>query len=154
MGIFSLSSPTFKEQGTIPKEYSCMGNDSSPELLWKNPPQTTKSFALTVVDPDVPQGDFIHWVIYNIPAEAQFLAPQIAKNPVLADATMQGMNDFGTIGYGGPCPPESQTHAYIFTLYALDSMLPLPPQTSYTQLRDAMKGHILAEAKLTGSFKK
>ena len=154
MAHFSLSSPNFQDQSPIPKEYACTGTDISPELVWKDFPENTKSFALAIVDPDAPSGHFIHWVVYNIPKETTRLPPKMSKDPLLANGTMQGFNDFGTIGYGGPCPPESQNHHYIFTLYALDSMLSLPPGSSYSGLQNAMKGHIIGEAKLTGTFAK
>lgn len=152
MPLLFLSSPCFKDLQSIPKEYSCLGKDISPELVWSAPPKNTKSFALTVVDPDAPGGDFIHWVIYNIPAETDHLMSNIPKKSLLDNGTMQGMNDFGFIGYGGPCPPPRQTHSYIFTLYALDIKISLSPGASYGELQNAVKGHSLAESKLTGYF--
>lgn len=150
----SLISPNFQEQGFIPKEYSCVGQDTSPELRWKDAPPETKSFALTIVDPDAPGGNFIHWVLYNVPATETSLPPNIPLEAVLPNGSMQGFNQFGKIGYGGPCPPLAETHSYIFTLYALDTMLPLPPGSSYAVLKNSMEGHILAESKLTGRFAK
>lgn len=154
MTNFSLTSPDFKEQGLIPKEYTCIGLDGSPELKWEKPPENTKSFALCILDPDAPSGNFTHWIIYNIPATTRHLLPSIANSSTLSDGSFQGLNDFGFIGYGGPCPPKDQKHTYIFTLYALDSILSLQSGTSYSQLQAAMKGHILGEAKLTGFFEK
>ena len=152
MTSFSLTSPSFKDKSPIPKEFTCRGNDTSPELNWEGAPHGTKSFALTIVDPDAPHGDFIHWVIYNIPETVHQLPASFPKKPILENGTMQGMTDFGDIGYGGPCPPKPRTHRYMFTLYALDSMLPLKPGITYADLHKAMKGHILGEVTLTGTF--
>lgn len=154
MAVFSLSSPGFSEQGSIPDQYTCMGEDISPELRWQGAPAETKSFALTVVDPDAPGGTFIHWTIYNIPATANSLPPSLAQKPSLDQKISQGINDFKEVGYGGPCPPAGKTHSYIFTLYALDIILSLPPASSYLELQKEMKGHILAETRLTGFFSK
>lgn len=151
---FSLTSPSFSNLGIIPKKHSRLGDNSSPELIWKNPPESTKSFALAIVDPDAPGGDFIHWVIYNIPPESHSLSSEMVQDPILENGTMQGINDFGTVGYGGPCPPPPKTHAYVFTLYALDSILPLGPKAFYDELHDAMKDHILSQVSLTGYFTK
>ena len=154
MTNFSLTSPHFKEQGLIPKEYTCIGLDGSPELKWEKPPENTKSFALSIIDPDAPSGNFTHWIIYNIPAATRHLLPGITNSTTLPDGSFQGLNDFGFIGYGGPCPPKDQKHSYIFTLYALDSTLSLQASISYSELQKSMKGHILGEAKLTGFFEK
>lgn len=154
MGNFCLTSPDFPSEGAIPKEYTCIGKNISPALGWKNPPKNTKSFALAVVDPDAPSGHFIHWIIYNIPVEVDTLSRAVANELTLENGTMQGRNDFGEIGYGGPCPPRSERHAYVFTVYALDAMLPLQPKASHQELQNTMKGHVLAEAKLIGFFAK
>ncbi len=152
MTHFSLTSPAFKDMGTIPPEYTCKGEDKSPELNWEGAPQGTKSFALIIVDPDAPGGDYIHWVIYNIPETVHQIPVNFSKDPQLKDGTMQGMNHFGNLGYGGPCPPKPRTHCYVFNLYALNSILPLKPGVTDVELQRAMKGHILASATLKGSF--
>jgi len=154
MTNFSLASNDFEAEDLIPKEYTCVGKNISPELHWEHPPKNTKSFALTIVDPDAPSGDFIHWVMYNIPGSVTSLHPGVATRASLENASVQGINDFGRIGYGGPCPPASEKHSYVFTLYALDAMLTLEPKATYAQLKHAMKGHILAETTLTGYFAK
>ncbi len=138
--------------GTIPSEYTCSGKDISPELNWEGEPQETKSFALTIVDPDAPGGDFIHWVIYNIPKSKHQLRAHFPKEALPENGTMQGMNDFGNVGYGGPCPPKPRTHCYVFTIYALSETLPLKPGATFAELQKAMKGHALASAVLKGSF--
>ncbi len=152
MENFTLTSPHFKEGSSIPKKHTCTGDDTSPELNWKGAPQNTKSFALTVVDPDAPRGDFIHWVIYNIPKTDHQLPSHFTKKETLENGTMQGMSDFGTLGYGGPCPPKPRTHRYFFTLYALDCELSLKPGATYAQLIEAIKGHELTKATLMGTF--
>lgn len=122
--------------------------------MWENPPKNTKSFALAIVDPDAPSGNFIHWIIYNIPPVESSLPQGISTEPSLKNNAMQGINDFGRIGYGGPCPPKSQKHAYVFTIYALDTVLSLKPKASYDELKKAMNGHILEQTELTGYFEK
>ncbi len=154
MAIFSLTSPEFQDQDPIPAQYTCMGDDLSPELKWQNPPEGTKRFALTLTDPNAPEGEFIHWVVYNIPATLTSLPPSPSQELFKDHGILQGINDFKEIGYGGPCPPAKQKHSYVFTIYALDTILPLPSGCSYQELQKEMQGHILAETKLTGFFSK
>jgi Raf kinase inhibitor-like YbhB/YbcL family protein len=123
-------------------------------MAWRDAPSQTKSFAITVVDPDAPGGRFIHWVLYNIPPGSFEMDQNVPQTPLLPSGAMQGLNDFKTIGYGGPCPPQGEKHAYIFTVYALDQLLPLPGGASFDELQAAMQGHILAESKITGFFAK
>ncbi|MCX8043928.1 MAG: YbhB/YbcL family Raf kinase inhibitor-like protein [Desulfobacterota bacterium] len=113
-GAFELVSTDFAAGGMIPALHTCDGKNISPHLAWRNPPQGTKSFALICHDPDAPVGTFIHWIVYDIPAGAR----ELTRNGPLPPGARQLHNDFGTIGYGGPCPP-SGTHRYIFTLYGL-----------------------------------
>jgi Raf kinase inhibitor-like YbhB/YbcL family protein len=152
MTTFSLTSPAFKDRETIPKEFTCVAEDISPELNWEGEPQGTKSFALIIVDPDAPGGDYIHWVIYNIPETVHQLSENFPKDPQLKNGSLQGMNHFGNIGYGGPCPPKPRTHCYVFTLYALNAILPLKPGVTEIELQRAMQGHVLASATLKGTF--
>ena len=112
---FELTSPAFVHGDPIPVKFSCDGEDISPELVWGDPPEGTQSFVLIFDDPDAPGGTWIHWVLYNIPAEARGLAEGITADPILADGSMNGKNSWGTLGYGGPCPP-SGTHRYFFKL--------------------------------------
>ena len=154
MTTLSLSSPSFKNLEFIPDEYSCNGINISPELNWKEAPKNTKSFALTMVDPDAPGREFVHWILYNIPPEVHHLPSNISKKPLLENGMIQGMNDFDSIGYGGPCPPPLQTHSYIFTIFALDSMLSLRQEASYAELQEALKNHLLTKAQILGFFAK
>lgn len=152
---FELFSPAFENNKTIPPKYTCQGENISPPLKWKDTPQDAKSFALIVEDPDAPdpaapKRTWDHWVLYNVPPERGELEEDYAVAPM---GSLQGLNSWDKIGYGGPCPPKGE-HRYIFRLYALDSVLDNLGKPSKRRLLQAMKGHILAEAKLTGLFQK
>ena len=152
--MLNVSTSVFKEGGSIPTKYSCQGEDVSPALQWDEPPTGTQSFALIMDDPDAPVGVFTHWVIFNIPSDSQQLAEAIPPQAQLPSGALQGKNDFGRIGYGGPCPPPGPAHRYRFTLYALDKSLDTNPGASKTQVLDAVKGHILAQGQLTGTYQR
>ena len=143
-----ISTMAFAPESSIPAEYTCDGANTSPALSWQGAPEGTKSFALIVDDPDAPKGTWVHWVVYNISADAQSLVAPLPEN------IRQGKTSFGKSGYGGPCPPKGNTpHRYFFRLYALDNMLNLPPETTdSTALKDAMEGHVLATAELMGRY--
>jgi len=149
----TLSSPAFDAGQAIPLTYSCRGRDISPALEWSDPPAGTQSFALIMDDPDAPVGTWDHWVLYNIPASTRRLAEAIPPEASLSDGSLHGKNSWGRLGYGGPCPP-SGTHRYFFRLYALDTTLPLASGASKKQVLEAMKGHILGQAELMGTFSK
>ena len=144
-----LASKAFEEGGTIPAKYTCDGENVSPPLRWSNTPQNTKSFVLLVNDPDAPVGDWVHWVLYDLPGDFTELNEGIPSNETLPSGAMQGRNDFKKIGYGGPCPP-SGTHRYYFRLYALDSKLSLKPGATRKEVQRAMNGHTTGEAVLMG----
>lgn len=148
---FELSSSAFAHQAPIPVKYSCDGENISPPLAWSDPPGGTVSFALINDDPDAPVGVWVHWVLYNIPAEIRELREAIPAQDELADGSLHGQNSWGRVDYGGPCPP-SGTHRYFFKLLALDSMLELGPGADTQTLTAAMEGHILAEAELMGTY--
>jgi len=143
-GKFVLKSPAFADKGKIPATYSRRWDDASPPLTWQNPPKGTKSYVLTVEDPDAPAGTFTHWVIFNIPGKLTGLPEGVPKKEVLDNGAEQGRNDFGFIGYGGPDPPG--THRYIFTLTALDV------ETIKKPSGKILKQHTLGEATLTGIY--
>jgi Raf kinase inhibitor-like YbhB/YbcL family protein len=149
-----LTSSAFKPNNAIPKEYTCDGSDVSVPLRWKNAPAGTTNFALIVDDPDAPRGTWVHWVLYDLPASVSELPAGVGHEDSLPNAAKQGTNDFGKIGYGGPCPPSGAAHHYHFKLYALDRMTGLKPKGTKQQLLDAMKGHVLAEAQLIGTYKR
>lgn len=146
-----VTSTAFKDGGMIPPKYTADGANVSPPLTIKGIPSNAKSLALICDDPDAPRGTFVHWVIYNWPAKTGTLPENIPPKPKLANGALQGKNDFGNIGYGGPAPP-SGTHRYYFKAYALDVMLDLKPGATKSQLEDAMKGHILARGQLMGRY--
>jgi Raf kinase inhibitor-like YbhB/YbcL family protein len=151
---FSLTSPAFKDQENIPKTHACdrLGNNRSPKLQWTNSPSNTTSFALVCHDPDAFGGLFVHWIIYNIPAQADHLDEGIARSETLPNGAKQGINSFQRVGYDGPCPPSGAPHHYIFTLYALDTLLNLHNVSTLDTLNQGMKGHILEKAQLIGTF--
>jgi Raf kinase inhibitor-like YbhB/YbcL family protein len=148
---FQLTSTAFATGQPIPARYSCLGQDVSPPLAWTDPPQGTQSFALIADDPDAPVGTWVHWVLYNLPADSLGLPEDVPSEDTLADGSRHGQNSWGRVGYGGPCPP-SGTHRYFFGLYALDTQLDLPVGKDKKQLLKAMEGHVLAQAELMGTF--
>ena len=149
-----ISSPVFRNEDLIPAKYTCKEDDISPPLEWDQVPPDTQSFAIISDDPDAPAGTWVHWVIYDIPAEKRSLPEGVDKERKLPDGSMQGVNSFGRIGYDGPCPPGAMIHRYFFTLYALDKKLDLEPGLTREDLMKAMKGHIKARAWLMGRFKR
>jgi len=152
---FMLTSPAFANGERIPKQYTGEGTDSSPPLEWTDPPDGTQSLALICDDPDAPAGTWDHWLIWNIPADRRNLPEGIPATETVADlgGACQGNNSWPKIGYGGPMPPPGHgVHHYHFRLYALDTALELAPGADKTALLNAMEGHILAEAKLTGLY--
>jgi Raf kinase inhibitor-like YbhB/YbcL family protein len=150
---WSVTSPAFSGGQPIPSRYTCEGADVSPPLAWGEPPAGTASLALISDDPDAPGTTWVHWVAYNLPASSRQLPEGFPPDPQRPDGTRQGRTDFGRTGYGGPCPP-SGTHRYFFTLYALDTVLGLPPGATKAQLEAAMQGHVLARAQLMGTYKR
>ena len=158
----TLTSTAFKPGATIPRKYTGEGEDVSPPLTWNDAPADTKEFALICHDPDAPSPEpWVHWVIYGIPADVRALPEGVKSNePQLTKpvAAQQGKNSFtsgATIGYRGPMPPPGHgVHHYHFKLYALDKRLELPPGATKQQLLDAMKGHVLGDAELVGTYER
>lgn len=146
-----VTSSAFTEGGSIPSKYTCDGANVSPPLKWTSIPDATKSIALISDDPDAPRGTWVHWVVYDLPASLRELPEAVPPDKTLANGGKQGTNDFGKIGYGGPCPP-SGTHRYFFKVYALDKALGLAPGATKAQLLKAMEGHVLAEGQLMGKY--
>ena len=149
---FHVTASAFPAEGTIPKKFTCDGPDVSPPLAWGGAPPGTQSFALIMDDPDAPVGTWVHWVLYDLPANTKELAEGVAKQEQLSNGARQGRNDFRKIGYGGPCPPPGKPHRYFFKLYALDKKLDLKAGASKAEAESAMKGHILAQAELMGRY--
>jgi Raf kinase inhibitor-like YbhB/YbcL family protein len=148
-----ITSSAFSEDTMIPTRYTCDGPDVSPDLAWSGVPDTAQSLALVCDDPDAPMGTWVHWVLFNIPAGTSGLPAEIPPDAVLENGGRHGTNDFGRLGYGGPCPPGG-THRYFFKLYALDTEPDLASGITKAQLLEAMEGHILAEAQLMGKYKR
>ena len=149
---FQISTTAFSNGGTIPKKFTCDGPDVSPQLGWKEAPAARQSFALIMYDPDAPAGTWVHWVLYNLPANTRELTEGMKKQEQAATGALQGSNDFRKIGYGGPCPPRGTPHRYYFKLYALDTVLSLKAGATKLDLERAMKGHTLRETELMGRY--
>ena len=151
----TLESTAFAANAAIPAKHTCEGEDASPPLAWSGAPVGTKSFALIVDDPDAPDPaapkmTWVHWVLYDIPAQAASLAGGIDPGELPA-GTCEGVNDWGRTGYGGPCPPIGR-HRYFHKLYALDTVLGDLGRPKKAALEKAMQGHVLAEAVLVGTY--
>lgn len=154
---FKIMSPAFADNASIPAKYTCEGDDISPPLTWSGVPEGTKSLALIVDDPDAPDPKaprmtWVHWVLYNLPPDATGLSEGVAVGALPA-GTEGGLNDWKRTGYGGPCPPIGR-HRYFFKLYALDAALPATSEASKAKVEAAMRGHVLAEAQLIGTYQK
>lgn len=145
-------SSAFEHEGMIPMKYTCDGEDISPPLKWEGIPENAKSIALICDDPDAPMGTWVHWVLYDLPADIRELPEGIPTNEVLENGAKQGKNSWGKIGYGGPCPP-SGTHRYFFKIYVLDTILNLKPGATKEELLKAMEGHIITRGELMGKYK-
>ncbi|UCF95675.1 MAG: YbhB/YbcL family Raf kinase inhibitor-like protein [Desulfobacterales bacterium] len=148
-----ITSSALTEGRMIPKRYTCDGEDVSPDLACTGVPGGTQSLALICDDPDAPVGTWVHWVLFNIPADVTELPGAVPPEKTLKNGARHGINDFRRLGYGGPCPPGG-THRYFFKLYALDTSINLESGTTKAQLLEAMEGHILAEGQLMGKYKR
>ena len=153
----AIRSSAFAPNGAMTIKYTCEGDDVSPALEWSGVPERAKSLALIVDDPDAPDPAapkmvYVHWVLYDIPASATGL-PEGVTAAQLPKGARDGKNDFGNVGYGGPCPPIGR-HRYFHKLYALDSVLPDLGEPNKAALERAMQGHVLAQAELIGTYQK
>jgi Raf kinase inhibitor-like YbhB/YbcL family protein len=148
-----LKSSAFEAGAMIPKQYTGEGQNISPPLNWATVPNGTQSLALICDDPDAPMGVWVHWVIFNLPADTKELAEGVPPQKSLANGAKQGINDFRKIGYGGPCPPSGE-HRYFFKLYALDTKLDHEAGIKKADLLKIMEGHILDESKLLGTYRR
>ncbi|MBI2843005.1 MAG: YbhB/YbcL family Raf kinase inhibitor-like protein [Armatimonadetes bacterium] len=146
-----VCSSTFMDGEMIPKDFTCDSENISPDLYIGELPPDTKSVALVYDDIDAPKGVFTHWILFNLPPDEGYLPRGVPLAPMLENGARQGKNDFGSIGYGGPCPP-SGTHRYFFRFYALDSMLDLQPGAARRGFDEAIKGHVLAEGQLMNKY--
>jgi Raf kinase inhibitor-like YbhB/YbcL family protein len=153
--IIGLTSPAFADGGAIPKVYTCDGRDVSPPLKWSGAPESARSLAVICEDPDAPAGTWTHWVLFKLPARVEELPEGIPPQEHVtlkpgAEAA-QGRNDSGKVGYGGPCP-RSGRHRYVFRLFALDTPLDPGKPISRESLLQSMRGHVVAEGRLTGTY--
>lgn len=153
----TLTSPAFEPGGAIPSRYTCEGANVSPPLEWSEVPASARTFTLIVLDPDAPDPEaprrtFVHWVLYDIPRTARGV-PEAAVRNDLPRGTVEGINDFHSAGYGGPCPPLGR-HRYFFNLYALDQALPAMRNATRQDVERAMQGHVVAQAELIGTYAK
>jgi Raf kinase inhibitor-like YbhB/YbcL family protein/uncharacterized protein (TIGR00297 family) len=148
-----ISSPAFDQGQPIPAKFSCSGEYISPELVWSGIPQSTKSLALIMDDPDAPMGTFTHWVVYNLPAGSNGL-PEKTPAGKISGGGMQGFNSARKDGYMGPCPPAGKSHRYFFKVYATDLEPNLPEGLSVEKLNSLLAGHILASGEWMGTFQR
>jgi Raf kinase inhibitor-like YbhB/YbcL family protein len=149
-----LTSPAFRPGELIPARHACDGDDLSPALAWSDPPHRTRAFALIVEDPDAPGGVFTHWVIFDLPPDARHLPEGVPRTERPPRGGVQGRNDFGNVGYDGPCPPPGQTHHYRFRLYALDEPVAAEPRTTRHELLAAIEGHVVTRVDLIGTYRR
>ena len=154
--MLTISSPAFANNESIPRKYTAQGENISPPLEWSGVPDRTKSFVLVIDDPDAPdprapQRTWVHWVLYDIPAEISSLSADVARHGLPA-GTRSGLNDWKRTAYGGPSPPVGQ-HRYFHILYALDLVLPDLEHPTKQRLLNAMRGHVLAVAQLIGMYR-
>lgn len=145
-----MESTAFENDGIIPEKFSHEHGNVSPPLMWSGVPREAKSLALIVEDPDAPSGNFVHWLVYDIPPGVTQLT-EGAGSGAMADGARQGRNSFGEVGWDGPQPP-SGTHRYFFHLYALDSKIDAPPGATRAQLDRAIRGHVIEECELIGKY--
>ncbi len=145
-GNMRIQSPEFEQNGAIPAKFTCDGQDVSPRLDISGVPEAAASLVLVMDDPDAPMGDWVHWLVWNMPPRTTEIAEGAAP-----PGAVEGVTSFGKGGYGGPCPPSGR-HRYFFKLYALDQTLALGPDAGAAQLEAAMNGHILDQAGLVGVY--
>jgi len=147
----AVASASFTPGTPIPRRFTCDGGNVSPELHWSAPPAGAKSLALVVEDPDAPVL-FTHWILYNLPPQTRSLPENASAQMDLPPGASQGINNFGAIGYGGPCPPPGRPHRYVFRIYALDARLDFPAGITRVQFDAAIRGHLLASGSTMAIF--
>jgi Raf kinase inhibitor-like YbhB/YbcL family protein len=151
---FNLTSKSFENGLGIPSNFTCDGDDVSPPLRWDDVPKNTISFALIMEDPDYAGGVFTHWIIYNIPREARSLETIIPIQKSLDNGGIQGKNDFGKIGYSGPCPPKGEEHRYVFKLFALKRKIPRETANRRDDFYKAIKDIVIESAEYMGVYRR
>ena len=154
MEKITVQSPAFFQGQGIPAKYTCKGSNVSPAISWKGIPKNAKYITLICDDPDAPSGDWVHWVVYNIPAKVSGLEEAVQAKAMLENGASQGINDFGRTGYGGPCPPSGE-HRYYFRVYALEGALELAPENATkSSVLEAADGLTIGYGELMGTFRK
>ena len=149
-----LTSDAFAEGETMPTRYTCDGEDVSPPLSVDGVPAEAESLALIVDDPDAPNRTWVHWVLYGLPPDTRSVPESVSPEPEGPGGARQGENDFGNLGWGGPCPPPGEKHRYVFHLYALDGTPDLESGASKEELLSAMEPMVLEEVRLTGRYRR
>lgn len=155
----TVTSKVFKAEEMIPKEYTCEGTDISPDISWSGAPKGSKSFVIICDDPDIPvktaaMKEWVHWVVYNIPADVRSIKRSQPKLGILPGGARQGLNDFRKNAYGGPCPPFG-VHRYYFRVYAVDIMIDIAPsKADKKSVLEAIKGHIVGYGELMAKYEK
>ncbi len=150
---FNITTTAFENGATIPEKHSCKGDDLSPPLRWDEVPKGTNSLALIMEDPDAPNGTFTHWIVYNLPPDSDGLEAIIPIQKNLKNGAIQGKNDFGKTGYGGPCPPKGEEHRYFIRLFALKKKLPPESANHGGDFYRAINGLFIEKAEYMGKFK-
>ena len=148
----NLASPAVEPEGRLPDRFAREGGDRSPPLEWSDLPEQTKALCLVVEDPDAPRGGFTHWLLWNVPATEGGLEEGVPHRGWFADGTRQGDNDFGERGWSGPRPPTTETHRYVFHLYALREPLELTDGARREEVDRALEGVVLDEATLVSTY--
>lgn len=149
---FTITSTAFEHGANIPKEHTCDGDDVSPALKWEGEPAGTLTYALIMEDPDAPGGTFTHWIVYNLPKDCHKLEKIIPIQKHLDNKAAQAKNDFGKIGYRGPCPPGGSEHRYFFRIFALKKKLPPESVKNGKEFYEALNGLILDKAEYMGKY--
>lgn len=149
-----LRSPAFEQGEMIPPRYTCDGEDVSPPLSWSGVPNGARSLALILEDVDSVKGVWSHWVVYNMSPSARTLEAGISPGETPPGGGIEGVNDFGDIGYGGPCPSDGSTHRYVVHLYALDRAAALTPGATRDEVLEVIKEYVIDEAKLMGRYRR
>jgi Raf kinase inhibitor-like YbhB/YbcL family protein len=148
-----IRTDAFAPAAPIPEKYTCAGENVSPALVISGVPPSAKALALIVDDPDAPSGTFVHWVVYNMPPQTARIDSGVKQSTAMPGGGAQGRNDFGRVGYGGPCPPPGSPHHYRFRLFALNSQI-APQSTTGPGVEQAIEGHVLASAEMVGTFER
>jgi Raf kinase inhibitor-like YbhB/YbcL family protein len=151
---FELRSTAFAEGEMIPAQHTCDGEDVSPPLTWDGVPDETQRLALILEDIDSVKGVWSHWVVYDMPPDVRELPESVSPTYPRPGGGLEGRNDFGNIGYGGPCPSDGKTHRYVARLYALDRRLGLAPGATRQEILESIEGHVIRTAELMGRYER